>query len=60
MRHTSLSGMTVVLLAGCATGFSETPRPTNFSVLQQKRIQAASHWEVIATNVATQIRNSVN
>ena len=60
MRHTLLTGMTVVLLAGCATGFSETPRPTNFSILQQKKIQAASHWEVIATNVATQIRNSVN
>lgn len=60
MRKKLLTGMAVLSLAGCATGFSEAPRPTNFSILTQQKIQAASHWQVIANDVAAQIRSSVN
>lgn len=62
MKKKLLAAMAVVLLAGCATGLgsNEAPRPTNFSIAQQKKIQAASHWHVAANEVAAQIRNSVN
>lgn len=59
MRKTLIAGTAAILLAGCATEYSEVPRPTNFSILQQKKLQAASHWELIASDVAEQIKNSV-
>lgn len=59
MTKTLLAGMAALLLAGCAAQYSEAPRPTNFSILQQKKLQAASHWELIADDVAEQIKNSV-
>jgi hypothetical protein len=53
-------GMAAILFAGCATEYSEVPRPTNYSVLKQKKMQAASHWELIANDVAEQIKNNVD
>lgn len=60
MRKTLIAGMAAIFLAGCATGYSEVPRPTNYSVLKQKKIQAASHWDVIANDVAEQLKNSLS
>jgi hypothetical protein len=40
------------LLAGCATPFSPTPTATNFPTTNQQKLQAASHWNVIAQDVA--------
>lgn len=43
------------LLAGCATPYSEAPLATNFPTAKQPKLQAASHWNVIAGDVAKQI-----
>jgi uncharacterized lipoprotein YajG len=60
MRKTLIAGMAAIFLAGCATEYSEVPRPTNYSVLKQKKIQAAAHWDVIANDVAEQLKNSLS
>lgn len=60
MRKTLLiAGVAAIFMAGCAAEYSEAPRPTNYSILKQKKMQAASHWDLIATDVAEQIKNSV-
>ncbi len=44
----------VVTLAvtGCATPYSEAPVAINFPTSNQKKLQAASHWNVIAVDVS--------
>ncbi len=59
MRKTLLAGIAGIFLAGCAAEYSEVPRPTNYPVLKQKKMQAASHWNIIANDVAEQISNSI-
>ncbi len=59
MRKTLLAGIAGIFLAGCAVEYSEAPRPTNFSILKQKKIQAGAHWDLIANDVAEQIKNSI-
>ncbi|CAN5219634.1 hypothetical protein BH11PSE11_BH11PSE11_09870 [soil metagenome] len=60
MRKTLLvAGIAAIFLAGCAAEYSEAPRPTNYSIMKQKKVQAASHWDLIANDVAEQIKNSV-
>lgn len=49
------AGFAALLLAGCATPHSEAPLATNFPTSQQQKIQAAAHWQVIATDVARQL-----
>ena len=44
--------LTVMALAGCATQYSGAPIATNFPNSEQQKLQAASHWQVIATNTA--------
>ncbi len=57
MRMTSIAAvaMLAVLLAGCATPYSEAPLATNFPTTKQRKLQAAAHWNVIAGDVAKQI-----
>lgn len=43
------------LLVACATPYSEAPLATNFPTTRQAKLQAASHWNVIAGDVARQI-----
>lgn len=60
MRKTTLiAGIAAIFLAGCTTQYSEVPRPTSFSVLKQKKLQAGAHWDVIANDVAEQLKNSI-
>lgn len=42
-------------LSGCATPYSEAPLATNFATTKQQKLQAAAHWNVIASDVAKQI-----
>lgn len=43
------------VLSGCATPYSEAPLATNFPTNKQQKLQAASHWNVIASDVAKQL-----
>lgn len=47
------------LLAGCAVPFSPTPTATNFPTSSQQKLQAASHWNVIAQDVARQLASNL-
>lgn len=47
------------LFAGCAAPYSEAPLATNFPTTKQPKLQAASHWNVIAGDVAKQISASI-
>jgi len=47
------------LLTSCATSHSEAPLATNFSTAHQLKLQAASHWNTIAKDVAKQISASL-
>lgn len=57
MNRTSVVAALVYLplLAGCASPYSEAPLATNFSTTKQSKLQAASHWNLIAVDVAKQI-----
>ncbi len=50
---TGLAGL--VMLGGCAAPYSEAPVATNFPSTKQPKLQAASHWNAIANDVAQQI-----
>ena len=45
-----------MMLAGCATQYSETPLTGNFPTTTQNKLQASAHWLLIAKDVATQIK----
>lgn len=60
MRNILSAGLALALLGGCATQYSETPLATNFPTEKQHKLQAGSHWGLIATNVAEQIRISTS
>lgn len=57
---TALTGvLAALLLAGCATPYSEAPLATNFPTEKQQKLQAASHWLTIADDVATRLSASL-
>lgn len=43
------------LMAACAAPYSEAPLATNFPTIKQQKLQAASHWNAIAGDVAKQL-----
>ncbi len=47
------------IVVGCATPYSEAPFATNFPTTKQLKVQAASHWNTIAGDVATQIASKL-
>lgn len=47
------------IVAGCATPYSEAPLATNFPTTKQPKVQAASHWNAIANDVASQIASKL-
>ncbi|WP_018413062.1 hypothetical protein [Methyloversatilis thermotolerans] len=50
----------LILLAGCAAPYSETPLATNFPTSRQPKLQAADHWATIARDVARQLAAGLN
>jgi len=48
--------MATMMLAACATPYSETPLAGNFATTNQNKLQASSHWLLIAKDVAEQIK----
>jgi len=42
----------LIILAGCASQYSEKPLAIKHQYLEQKKIQAAAHWQAIAQNEA--------
>lgn len=50
--RSALACVAVALLAGCMTPYSEAPVATNFPNTKQQKLQAASHWGVIANSTA--------
>jgi len=44
-----------VFLGGCATPYSPAPIATHFPSTEQRELQAASHWTVIAADAATSL-----
>lgn len=57
MQNTLLAGLlgTCVLFSGCAFRHTEAPVPTNFAYQTQNKLQAASHWQLIAKDTAAQL-----
>lgn len=47
--------MSTILLAGCAAPYSEAPTATNFKTEKQKKLQSASHWQIIAEDTSAQL-----
>lgn len=48
-----------ILLAGCAAPYSEAPTATNFKNENQKKLQSASHWKLIAEDTSAQLVNGL-
>ncbi len=44
-----------MLLAGCVAPYTEAPVATNFKSENQKKLQSASHWQLIAEDTSTQL-----
>lgn len=44
-----------MLLAGCVAPYTEAPVATNFEAEKQKKLQSASHWQLIAEDTAAQL-----
>jgi len=51
----STISLAVLLLSGCTHKYSEAPLATNFKTTNQKKLQAAQHWEVIGNDLAESI-----
>ena len=45
--------LTLCFLAGC---YSQTPKPVTYKYSKQQKMQAAHHWDILAEDVAEQIR----
>lgn len=44
-----------MLLAGCVAPYTEAPVATNFKTEYQKKLQSASHWQLIAEDTSAQL-----
>lgn len=53
MRSLVLAGS--IFLAGCTAPFTEAPVATNFEASEQRKLQSAQHWQVIADDAASQL-----
>lgn len=51
-KHIVITALSVMVVTGCAMPYSEAPLATNFPTTKQPKLQAASHWNVIANDVA--------
>lgn len=47
--------LALVGVSGCATRYADVPAPTRFENAQQQKLQAASHWQIIANHAAAKI-----
>jgi len=56
MKKLLPAAIAAMMLAGCATQYSETPLAGNFATTKQNKLQASSHWLLIAKDVAEQIK----
>jgi len=53
---TTGAGLAVALMmAGCAAQYSPTPLASNFPIIKQPKLQAASHWGIITDNIEKQL-----
>lgn len=56
MKNTLAAAAAAILLTGaCATPYSPAPLATNFETSKQHKLQAASHWNTIARDVADKL-----
>lgn len=44
-----------IFLAGCTAPFTEAPKATKFKATEQRKLQSAYHWKVIADDAAAQL-----
>lgn len=59
IRPLGMAVAATAAMVGCATPFSEAPHATNFPASKQPKVQAAAHWNAIATDAANQIAAKV-
>ncbi len=56
MRSFFVNGLLIFLLCGCS---SRIPEPITYPYSQQKKMQAASHWDVLAADLAGRINQQL-
>lgn len=56
MRSFYVNILVICLVCGCS---SRMPAPVNFQYSQQKKMQASSHWEMLAADLANRINNEL-
>lgn len=56
MRSFYINILVICLVCGCSSGM---PKPINYGHSQQKKMQASSHWEVLAADLANRINNEL-
>jgi len=49
--------LTSILLTGCSSHFSEAPVAGNFLTKKQMKLQSASHWQIVAQDLAEKVRH---
>jgi hypothetical protein len=54
-RHGRWGAAALLALGGCATPHSPAPIATHFATTEQRQLQAASHWTVIASDAAASL-----
>lgn len=59
MKKTLLAGLSIAVLAACATPATDAPIAVNFPMALQHKSQATVHWSLIANDVAQQIKLAV-
>ncbi|WP_297360670.1 hypothetical protein [Thauera sp.] len=55
IRRLTAAATALLLASACATPYSPTPLATNFETSKQQKLQAASHWNTIARDVADRL-----
>lgn len=58
-KHIIITMLSTMVMTGCATPYSEAPLATNFPTTKQPKLQTASHWNVIASDVAKRMATRV-
>jgi len=51
--------ITMLGMGGCASRYADVPAPTRFENADQKKLQAASHWKIIADHAAAKIASDL-
>jgi len=60
LAHSVCAMAVMIAVSGCTAQYSEVPIAKNFPTSDQKKLQAAAHWDVVAADISAKLRMEID